>query len=121
VHWDGSFWTAWKWGSTPDLNAIWGSGSKDIWTVGGNGAIYHWDGNWLALVGPTNGNFTAVSGCGPSDVWAMAGSAGAFHWDGKVWSSIPLGTSQTIGGVWCGGPHDVWAVGAGETILHWQH
>ncbi len=61
------------------LYGIWGSGPSDVWTVGSNGAVFHWDGTkWSAHRVETDAGqarpMFAVWGSGPSDVWAVTGT-----------------------------------------------
>ncbi len=71
------------------LTAVWGSASNDVWAVGINGLIEHWDGTqWVSVPSGTGHNLVAVSGTASDDVWA-AGAKVMLHWDGSSWSNSP--------------------------------
>ena len=103
------------------LYAIWGSSSNDVWAVGENGTMVHWDGKtWQALgsyPGSVADTFGAVNGSSAGDVWALGVTA--VHWDGAAWTTSP--TYAVMGaGAWGTGPDDVWVVGRGGYITHWD-
>ncbi|MBX3212208.1 MAG: hypothetical protein KF850_09260 [Labilithrix sp.] len=59
------------------LYGIWGSGPDDVWTVGSNGAVFHWDGStWSAERVETDAGqprpLFGIWGTGPDDVWAFS-------------------------------------------------
>lgn len=105
------------------LNAIWGSGPNDVWTVGTRGTILHGDGTTFAPIpSGTAEVFFAVWGTGKGDVWAINGSSPVHSrgfangtavfepvlgssWNpkfasmGRLWT----GYSVTADGVWIGG------------------
>ncbi|WP_224247871.1 beta propeller repeat protein [Hyalangium gracile] len=92
------------------LRAIHGSGSQDIWAVGDNGMIIHWDGSaWSAVESGTGVNLVAVHALGPRDAWAV-GQDVVLRWDGTRWGRVDIGLTLThsITGVWAAGPSDVW-------------
>ena len=75
-----------------NLGGAWGSGSNDVWAVGGAGSIVHWDGTtWSVVESGTTRDLNGVWGTGPSDVWAV-GSGGILHWNGSVWSPGSVAT-----------------------------
>jgi hypothetical protein len=73
------------------LRACWGFATNDVWAVGDQGTIIHWDGfNWLISNEPPelegNYDYRGVFGCYPYSVWAI-GTSGTgdnviIHWDG---------------------------------------
>jgi hypothetical protein len=57
---------------TGTLNDVWGSGSSDVWVVGGNGTVLHWDGSaWTRVTSGTSEALLSVWGSGPGDIWAV--------------------------------------------------
>src|SRR5262249_54358187 len=73
-------WLRIKSGTDENLYSIWGSGPKDIWAVGGDGHVVHFDGkSWQReKVSARSAHLEAlraVWGSGPSSVWAI-GQAG---------------------------------------------
>ncbi|MBN9161526.1 MAG: hypothetical protein J0I07_11215, partial [Myxococcales bacterium] len=71
---------------TADLHAVWGTGPNDVWAVGAEGTILHFDGvAWtVSSTGLGSGqevNLTGIWGSGPNDVWAVGGNV-ALHFTG---------------------------------------
>lgn len=124
---------AWRW-SNPQpvgnaLNGVWGAAADDVWAVGAQGTILHFDGvTWSSVPSGTTSHLHAVWGSGPDDVWAVGGetfwtfedegTGVILHWDGRVWTSTMPGT-RGLRAVWGTAANDVWAVGYG-TILHFD-
>ncbi len=108
--------------TTAVLMDVWAAASDDVWAVGDDGTVLHFDGAaWSAQTNPAGERsvLAAVWGASRTDVWAV-GSDTIIHWNGSAWSVTAhpevgdLGLSDVHGS----GPDDVWAVGKGG-ILHW--
>ena len=79
-----------------ELNAVWGSGPKDVFVVGASGKIVHYDGqNWQAQTSPTTSHLHGVWGSGPNDVYAVGSGGTIIHYDGQGWTSMVSNTSYT--------------------------
>lgn len=107
------------------LNALWGSGSKDVWAVGNGGTLRHFDGTatvWSVVESPTTENLHGVWGSGSNDVWAVGDNGTFLHYDGTTWrassGSFPSGKKKSLYGIWGSGSSDVWAVGDG-VVMHY--
>jgi hypothetical protein len=103
-------------GTTESLYDIKGTSAADIWVVGDNKTVLHFDGSaWSSFsVGGLN---TAAWAAGPNDLF-LADSGGGNHYDGS-WSSHPIGTAWWIGGMWgFASTAELWAVGADSNILY---
>ncbi len=70
-------------GSGPVLRSVWGSSLTDLWAVGDNGRIAHFDGTTLTDV-PSGVTTTlrSVHGTGPNDVWAVGDDDVVLHYTG---------------------------------------
>lgn len=76
--------------SFSSLTAVWGSGKNDVWAVGSNGAVIHWDGaSWVTTSTNRANTFNAVWGSGPNDVWIASATDTIFHADGFTGASTP--------------------------------
>jgi hypothetical protein len=83
--------------SCPTLRAMWGFSDGNIWAVGDQGWILHFNGvNWTRSPEPAacagNYDYRGVFGCYPYSVWAI-GTSGTgdnviIHWDGAVWNLV---------------------------------
>jgi hypothetical protein len=129
LHWDGTAWSIKFLGSgTFKPLATWGSGPKDVWTVGAVGTtdhfqtgtgyvtgpatnMMHWDGEvWSVATSGTTATLSAIWGSGSNDVWAVGDAGTILHWNGQAWSPVASGTTDALAGLWGSGPNDVWAV-----------
>jgi hypothetical protein len=76
----------WKW-ENPLPQGQWllgvnGSGDNDVWAVGLEGAIVHWDGvGWSVENSPTDETLTDVWASGANDAWAVSANGAILHWD----------------------------------------
>lgn len=110
------------------LRALWGSSARDVWAVGSDGAVVHFDGRaWKIVEGVPmgdsvrlEGSFNAVWGSGPSDIWAVGAKGALARGSGLSWSRETSVTAQDLAGIWGSGAKDVWAVGKGGTILRYN-
>lgn len=80
-------------GTLPKNPKIWAKALDDMWIVGDEGRILHWNGAYFAEIPlpdsiaeapaiPRTVNLRAVGGNGPSDVWIVGDQGTALHWDG---------------------------------------
>jgi hypothetical protein len=113
LHWNGS---AWGTASKGTAERMWGSGSSDIWAIGGG--VLQWNGTaWSSVTLPPGDPF-AVGGSAPNDLW-IAGLNTILHWDGSTWSNANVSFSgYDIQSVWANSTTDAWAVGS--STFHWD-
>jgi hypothetical protein len=112
--------------STTRLRGLWGSSANDVWVVGDNGTIRHFDANATEaeiVESKTRSNFNAVWGSGPNDIWVIGDKGTILHFDGNSWSesvaAFPMGRSKPhLFGIWGSGPDDVWIVGNDIALHH---
>lgn len=119
------------------LLAIWGSSSKDVWSVGGslgNGfesLVIRFDGTKWKRVKPTPARtetYWWVHGTGANDVWLVGERGRITHWDGTTFREDTSGTTATLFGVMAFSANDVWAVGGtpesttgpNDVLLHYD-
>ena len=115
----------WTWQNYPrqsdDLWGVWGSSSSNIFAVGQDGTIIHYNGSdWSAEPSGTGNTLTSVWGSSASDVFAVGRYGTILHYDGSVWSTMTSGTTKELWSVWGSSPSDVFAAGNGNTILHYD-
>jgi hypothetical protein len=120
-------------GTANFLEGVWGTAANDVWAVGPNGTILHWNGTgWESVTNPldglTNGPY-ALWGTGPRNVFAVGNiggnaTTGSVLWWNGTWSRV-AGAYPTLGDVWgSADAADVWAVGTADaagtagTIVH---
>lgn len=94
--------------------ALWSQGGENVWFVGDEGAVAHFDGQSMhRLVVPTKSNLTAVWGTAYDDVWIGGEQNTLLHWDGTSFHDAVGGWPEglvfrSIGGT---SASNVWVVG----------
>jgi hypothetical protein len=83
-----------------NLRDVFGFSTGDVFAVGDNGTILHFDGSaWTAMASGTTANLAGVWGAAPDDVFAT-GDAGTFlRYDGTSWTSLDVGTARPLGAI----------------------
>ena len=75
-------------GTTYHLYGVWGSSGSDVFAVGGNGTILHYNGSaWSSMTSGTTNNLLGVWGSSGSDVFAV----------GEWWHHTPLQRQHLVG------------------------
>jgi hypothetical protein len=102
--------------SGTNLYGISGTGGSDVWVVGENGTMVHYDGTkWRAVDSGTTTVLNGVWGSGPGDVFAVGWNV-VLHYE----SPVSWATAQTMKGVSGRSRADVYAVGNSGAILHYD-
>jgi photosystem II stability/assembly factor-like uncharacterized protein len=88
------------------LYDVWASSPEDVFVVGSQGLILHFDGQgWTQQRLPSSGeSLRAVHGSGPDDIWAVGDQGALVHFDGASWIEQGSGTDQNLSSVWVGSP-----------------
>lgn len=74
---------------TDAVYSIWGSATNDVWAVGDNGTIRHWDGSqWTLQPQLITREWQEVTGWAANDVIAMAKFSGVYAFDGTSWKTL---------------------------------
>ncbi len=113
---------------TSILRAVWGSSEKDVFAVGWDGMILHYDGNrWQAMDSGTGEALRHVWGYDAGTVFAVGGDTSGpviVRYDGTAWNLVYTRPAGLLNGVWGISPDNIWAVGKFDTtrgmILHWD-
>jgi hypothetical protein len=97
------------------LRGFWGSAPNDVWAVGEQDIIYHFDGKDWKQSGLTSTDpqrhLSALIGFSSGHIWAVGTSVMLF--DGTAWRVFapPVSFGFSLEGVWGSAPNNVWAVG----------
>ena len=124
------------------LYGVWTSGPDDVFAVGQDPRIVHFDGSsWTYqetnCPPSSDGGSCSFSGiwgsgsrtAGPRDVWAVGQEPGnhgiIYHYDGTSWSESATIASYGLNRVWGSAPDDVFVVGApalgtAAVIMHYD-
>ena len=91
--------------------------ADDIWAVGYDGQIRHWDGTgWRSTPSGTGVLLRGVWAASAGEAWAVGLEGTLLHWDGVEWSPVDLGTSADLSDVSGRSPSDVWVVGVNASF-----
>lgn len=118
--------------AVPLLNWVYGFSDADIFVVGNEGTVLHYDGDtWELQPTPTSEALWGVWGAAPDDMWAVGGAGRAtsvatlLHYDGVSWEVAPTPTFARPGvtalyKVWGTAADNIYAVGRVGVILHYD-
>lgn len=132
LRFDGRAWHDLAPGGTGTLWWVAGSGPTDVWMVGTEGRLLHWDGaTFVEHVSVTAATLWGVWATSPTDAWAVGGTPGGgrspsadndlvLHWDGAAWTRevLPRTLGVALFKVWGIGDGELYAVGEGGVIWH---
>ena len=108
---------AWCWAKVrPETswNAVWGSADDDVWMVGDDGAVLHYDGVAFSDVDAgTSSALLDVWGSGAGDVWVVGDDSQVRRLDGATWANLglTLPAGQNLRAIWGASADDVWISG----------
>ncbi|MGC4119943.1 MAG: FecR domain-containing protein [Myxococcales bacterium] len=96
-----------------------GTSGSDVWAVGENGFVAHWNG--IAWTTSTAGSktFTSVKAFASDAVWAVGQGGAARFFNGTSWEDRSTGTDDLVS-VWGSSANDVWAAGPTNALLRWD-
>lgn len=120
AHWDGVRWTevSIPMPAATALQAVWGSGPKDVWAIGPKGVLHREGGQWMRLPDPVDGvSPQGLWGVGKDDVWLASGHT-VRHWNGARWQPVTLNERPGDLGTttWTSPDGEVWIGGLNATI-----
>lgn len=100
------------------LLAVWGSSGRDVYAVGGRGAIVYFDGTrWTAMPSGTTEQLWDIMGRSSSRIWAVGSEGTVLFNDGGGWSEKSIGTSRTLYSVWANKNGKVFIGCSGGVVL----
>jgi len=111
-------WTPMSSGTTQTLYGVWGSSGSDVFAVGSNGTILHYNGStWSSMTSGTTNALLGVWGSSGTDVFAVGGYSDSsyhgtiLHYNGSTWSAMPNGAAYYLYGVWGSSADNIFVVG----------
>ena len=108
--------------SRPNVNAffkVWGAADDDVYVVGQQGAILHFDGTgWAEIPSGTGEDLISLWGTGPDRIVVVGGrnNGQVVTFDGNTWTHRSLAPLPGLNGVWMRRPDVVHVAGAGGTL-----
>ncbi|MCA9573283.1 MAG: hypothetical protein KC656_35850, partial [Myxococcales bacterium] len=127
----GDDWTRPEPPDVPLLVWVHGFGPDDVWSVGLDGTVVHWDGtSWEQLPAPTDQDLWGVFGHTPDELWIVGGTVGGgrpvlFRLAGGTFEEVEITSdlnprqARALFKVW-GTGDTTWIVGGNGTILRKQ-
>ena len=118
---DGAQWT--QIGTAPDgIHDLGGTSSSDLWVVGFEGMMSHYDGAiWTPVTGFPFMDITSVWALAPDDVFALLQGAQLHHFNGEDWNLVGAdATGAWRSGLWASSAEDVWFVDQSGGISHYD-
>jgi hypothetical protein len=108
-HWNGTSWSSFAGAESVDMVALWGSGSSDVYAVGGT-KMQHWNGSTWSDTTAAPNTLLAVWGSSATDVYACGKTGTLVHSSGGAFSAVagnPLGT-EDCAAIWGSSSSDVY-------------
>ena len=112
------------------VTGISGTSSSDVWAVGRNGGVLHFNGaTWSKVSTGFAHTPIDVWARTPSDVWIVGtdgiipngfGFPTILHYNGTVWSITSSPTRGLLTSVWGPSASDVWAVSDSGEVVHYD-
>lgn len=110
-------------GVKKNIYGMWGTTAKNLYAVGAQGTLVHWDGGgWSMQPTFTKQDLLGVYGTDALHIWAVGWAGAAGYYDGLTWKTIPVqGAGANLHGVYAvadgKGGYAAWAAGQGGV---WQ-
>ncbi len=81
-----------------ELDGVWCNTASDIWAVGLNNTIVHYDGeHWeMPATGLQSASCAGIFGTSGTDVWTVGSSGTAAHWNGTQWTRMSTSSSANL-------------------------
>ncbi len=125
---DGSSW----WRMPIDAPTLWwvhGFTHNDVWAVGEQGTILHFDGSaWTTVTTGAAYTLWGIWGEDPNELWAVGGTVDGktpsvlLHYDGMDWTEVPdVGMKgELFFKIWGTSAKDIYIVGDGGALVHYN-
>jgi len=104
-----------------DFSDVWGTSAHDVFAVGTDGTIVHYDGDqWTLMDTPTQHNLTSVWGTKSNNIYVVGDAGTILHYDGTAWSEMESGTEENLNDIWGFSSDDVYVVGNNVNLLRYN-
>ncbi|ETR72481.1 MAG: hypothetical protein OMM_01685 [Candidatus Magnetoglobus multicellularis str. Araruama] len=102
-----------------DFRDIWGSSKNDIFVVGNQSTIFHYNGStWSEMAGTyTQTDLRCIWGFSPENVYAGGVNGTVLHYDGNNWHAMNSGVDSHLMAMWGSSENSLFAVGSNGTII----
>ncbi|MCP4104383.1 MAG: hypothetical protein GY749_02430 [Desulfobacteraceae bacterium] len=114
-------WQTMESGGSYNLRDVWGSTENNVFAVGKNGAIIHYDGSaWGEMASGSYNYLRAVWGSSGNNVFAVGQGGVILHYNGTLWTEMESGVTEDLRDVWGSSGNNVFAVGEKGVILRYN-
>ncbi len=114
-------WSEMTSGTSNLLYHVWGTSGCNVYAVGANGTILHYNGRaWSVMDSGTTVPLYGIWGNSANDIFAVGDAGTILHFNGTAWSSMTTDFGNFFFSVWGSSGSDVYAVGTGGAIYHYN-
>jgi hypothetical protein len=117
-------WTVQTSGTTQHLYGIWGTSATNVFAVGYNGTILHYNGtSWNAMNSGTTLSLYGIYGFSPTDVFIAGDDVAILRYNGSAWNKMTTSHPNFLpnfNALWGATNADVWAVGTGYLRMRYN-
>jgi photosystem II stability/assembly factor-like uncharacterized protein len=108
-------------GFSSSIRGIWGNSTDNIYAVGENASLFHFNGNtWKKeTVIESSNHLNAIWGLDSDCILTVGDNGTMIYYNGISWSRIPEQTQNDLLGVW-GKDNQFFVVGQNGTLYHFQ-
>jgi photosystem II stability/assembly factor-like uncharacterized protein len=110
-----------------DLYGLWGTSGDNVYAVGDNGTILHWDGtSWSAVPSNTGEVLRKIWGASNTNIYAVGNNRTIVYYNGNTWTPWQFDASPDVPSearfinVWGSSEDNVFVVGSHGVIVHWD-
>jgi photosystem II stability/assembly factor-like uncharacterized protein len=108
--------------SHKDLLGIWGSSERDIYAVGYDGTIIHFDGSsWNIMNSGVRKDLLCIWGNSANNIYAVGVAGTILNFDGSAWNTMKNDRISNLYSIYGSADNNVFAVGSGGTILRYEN
>lgn len=95
--------------------------TNDVWAIGTQGSILHYDGSrWSFSPSTTQQDLQSISASATNNAWVAGGPNGlVLRWDGTNWASVNTGRSVFTTGIYTSAANSVIVTEQGQNALHY--
>lgn len=95
--------------------------SNDVWAVGNNGTIVHYNGSeWQTVPSPVTANLKEIVMSSPTNGWIVGEGGTILYYSNGSWQSTASPVTTNLHDIAISPSGEAWAVGDDGIILHYQ-
>ena len=103
-----------------EFRGIHGISDSDIYAVGKDGSIYHYDGSSWSETFDSGDDLNDVYMVSSSLGYAVGKDGDVFEFNGTTWNQLTAPTGEDLEGVWAFSSTEVWVVGKKDALYRWN-